>query len=323
MVETPVFLDTDRPDVPNLVVPGGVVPFYLPGHSVRGRLVRLGPLADALLTRHDLPDPVAMLLGEAMALVAGMAAALKFQGSLSLQIKGDGPIGLLLTDCTNDGAVRGYVGIDRDQLAAMRDGDASIDAASLLGQGFLAFTINRGPDFDQHQGIVAIEGRNLAQMARHYFTTSEQLRCDIHLACERNAEGSWRAGALILERIATEGGDDHIAPEDRLAQPPEDSWVAATALAATLRPQELLDDDLPAEQLLYRLFHTEGVAADLARALAYGCRCSRARLAGILENFPPDDLDHMMVDQDVVMTCEFCNFRFVFPRTTLHGRSSD
>jgi molecular chaperone Hsp33 len=93
-------------------------------------------------------------------------------------------------------------------------------------------------------------------------------------------------------------------------------------LAATLTDGELLDDELPPETLLYRLFHTEGVAVDRARALSYGCRCSRARLSGILETFSTDDLDHMTVDGDIVMTCEFCNFDFRFPRDEVHGAAT-
>ena len=180
---------------------------------------------------------------------------------------------------------------------------------SLLGGGYLAFTVDQGPDQNRHQGIVTIEGGNLAEMALHYFRTSEQLRCFVHLACEETADG-WRAGALVLEKIAGAGGIDPRLDDD--AQ--EESWRTATILAATLTDAELLDDALSPERLLYRLFHTEGVATDRARALSYGCRCSRARLVGILEGFPPDDLDHMAVDGDIVMTCEFCNYDFRFPR---------
>ena len=93
-----------------------------------------------------------------------------------------------------------------------------------------------------------------------------------------------------------------------------ESWRTATALAGTLRDAELLDDALPPDRLLYRLFHTEGVAADRPRALAYGCRCSRARLSGVLEGFSTDDLDHMAVNGDIIMTCEFCNLDFHFGR---------
>ena len=131
--------------------------------------------------------------------------------------------------------------------------------------------------------------------------------CSVHLACEETPEG-WRAGALVLEKIAGAGGIDPSLDDE--AQ--EESWRTATTLAATLTDRELLDDALTPERLLYRLFHSEGVATDRARALSYGCRCSRARLIGILEGFPTDDLDHMAVDGDIVMTCEFCNSTYLF-----------
>jgi molecular chaperone Hsp33 len=310
----PAFLDADRPPVPDLVVPRGVVPFHLPNRPVRGRLVRLGALADALLTRHDNPEPVTRLTGEALALVAALATALKFRGSFSLQAKGDGPVGMLLADCTEAGALRGYARADADKLAAVLAETATPNAAQLLGGGYLAFTVDQGPEMERHQGIVAIEGAGLADMALHYFATSEQLRCAIRIACAHTQAG-WRASALILERIAGAGG---IAPDlDEAMQ--EEAWNTATILAGTISDAELLDDALPPEQLLYRLFHTEGVAADLPRALAYGCRCSRQRLSGILTTFAEDDLDHMAIDGQIVMTCEVCNFNFSFDRAEMRG----
>jgi molecular chaperone Hsp33 len=322
MVDTPAFLDTNRPDVPDIVVPRGITPFFLPNRPVRGRLVRLGPLAEALLSRHDNPDPVARLAGEALALVAGLASALKFRGSFSLQAKGDGPMSMLLADCTEAGALRFYVRTDADRIAALQDTDSQPNAATLLGSGYLAFSVDQGAETERHQGIVSIEGESLAAMAQHYFETSEQHDCVVRLACRKTPAG-WRASALVLERIAHEGGivgDDlglelsHGASEEAA-----ESWHTAVILATTLSDDELLDDGLPAEALLFRLFHSEGVAADMPRALAYGCRCSRARLAGILEGFPTEDLDHMMVEGDIVMTCEFCNLDFRFPRETVKG----
>ena len=322
MVDTPAFLDANRPDVPDIVVPRGIVPFFLPNRPVRGRLVRLGVLADALLSRHDNPEPVARLAGEALALVAGLASALKFRGSFSLQAKGDGPVSMLLADCTEAGALRFYVRTDADRVARLQSSDSQPNAATLLGGGYLAFSVDQGGEMERHQGIVSIEGESLAAMAQHYFETSEQHDCVVRLACRRT-EAGWRASALVLERIAHEGGivgDDlggdlsHGASEEAA-----ESWHTAVVLATTLSDDELLDDRLPADELLYRLFHTEGVAADMPRALAYGCRCSRARLAGILEGFPMEDLDHMMVDGDIVMTCEFCNLDFRFPRESIEG----
>lgn len=318
MSDIPVFLDTGRPGVPDIVVPRGITPFFLPDRPVRGRLVRLGPLADALLTRHPANPVVTSLLGQAMALAAGLAAALKFRGSFSLQAKGDGPVSILLADCTDTGELRGYARANADKLAALLAADPAPGADALLGGGYLAFTVDQGADRERQQGIVAIDGASLAEMALHYFQTSEQMGCMVHLACE-HTEAGWRAGALILEKVPGEGGiDPGLSTEEQ-----EESWRTALALAGTLTDAELLNDALPPDRLLYRLFHTEGVATDRARALSYGCRCSRARLADILETFPAEDLDHMAVAGDIVMTCEFCNIDFRFPRPDVHGRDGD
>jgi molecular chaperone Hsp33 len=316
MTTTPAFLDSARPEVPDIVVPRGVTPFHLPGRAVRGRLVRLGALADALLTRHDNQPAVTALAGQALALAAALASALKFRGSFSLQAKGNGPVPMLLADCTESGALRGYARANPAQLAALLETDPTPTAAALLGSGYLAFTVDQGADVDQHQGIVAIEGESLADMALHYFATSEQLQCSVRLACAQTPAG-WRAGALILERIPGQGGVDPALDADAQAE----AWRTANALALTLRDEELLDDTLAAEDLLYRLFGLEGVAAHRNRALAYGCRCSRARLAGILEGFSGDDLDHMAVEGDIVMTCEFCNLDFRFDRAEVRGKA--
>ena len=318
MTQTPAFLDANRPAVPDIVVPRGVTPFHLPQRPVRGRLLRLGPLADALLGRHDNHPAVTRLAGEALALVAGLATALKYRGSFSLQVKGDGPVSMLLADCTEAGALRGYARADSDRLAALLAVEPEPSAAALLGSGYLAFTVDQGPEMDRHQGIVAIEGETLAEMALAYFRTSEQLEYEVRLAAAQGV-GGWRAGALILERVAGEGGIDPVM--DQATQ--DESWRTAAILAATLTDAELLDDALPPERLLYRLFHSEGVALGLPRALAYGCRCSRARLSGILEGFPAEDLDHMAVSGDIVMTCEFCNFDFRFGRGEVQGTAAE
>lgn len=311
---TPDFLNHDRPPVPDLVVPRGVQPFHLHHRPVRGRLVRLGALADALLTRHDNHPAVTALAGQALALTAGLAAALKFRGSFSLQAKGDGPVPMLLADCTDGGALRGYARANDERLSDLLAEDPAPAAGALLGQGYLAFTCDQGPDMDRYQGIVAIEGGSLTDMTGAYFRTSEQIQTHVHLACAQTPAG-WRAAALILERVAGEGGIG--AGMDAEAQ--DEAWRTAVALAATLTDAELLDDMLPGERLLHRLFALEGLALDRARALSYGCRCSRAKLAGVLAGFGEEDLDHMAEDGTITMTCEFCNLGFRFDRAELRG----
>lgn len=315
-METPAFLDRDRPDVPNLVVPGGVTPFYLQGSPVRGRLVRLGVLADVLLTRHDNPAPITRLAGKALALVAALASALKFHGSFSLQIKGDGPVSMLVADCTDTGALRFYVRTDEDALNALLAETPKPTDRELLGNGYLALTIDQGAETERHQGIVDIAGDDLSSMATHYFATSEQHACWLYLTCQLTDAG-WRAGGLVLERIAGEGGTHVVGAETDDA-----SWETATILASTLSAREVLDDTLAPSDLLYRLFHEEGLHVSQPRALAYGCRCSRARLVEVLHSFPEEDLDHMMQDDgQIVMTCEFCNHDFRFPRKEVAGRT--
>jgi len=308
---TPDFLDHDRPPVPDIVVPRGVTPFHLDGKPVRGRLVRLGPLAAALLTRHASPDAVTRLLGEALALTAGLASALKYRGSFSIQAKGDGPISMLVSDCTDQGELRGYIRADAERLAQY---GRNPSARALLGRGYLAFTCDQGDEMERYQGIVGIEGADLTEMTGNYFATSEQLRSHLRLACARTEKG-WRASAFIMERVAGQGGIGEELDEE--AQ--EEAWRTAVVLADTLTEAEMLDDALPPEALLHRLFALEGLAVGQSRALAYGCRCSRSRLANVLEGFLEPDLDHMAEAGIITMTCEFCNYGFRFGRDTIRG----
>lgn len=321
MLETPAFLDRDRPDVPDIVVPGGVTPFHLAGRPVRGRLVRPGKLADAILTRHNHAPAISALGGKALALVAGLASALKFQGSFSLQIKGDGPVSLLLADCTDTGGLRFYARQDQEQLDALLASGKQVTDRDLTGNGYLALTVDQGPEMDRHQGIVEITGDSLAEMAMHYFQTSEQHACWTMLAA-KHMDAGWRSGGLILERIAGGGGSEADTDlSDGLNEQGEDAWNTALALAGTLTDAELLDDALPAEELLYRLFHEEDLVVGQSRALAYGCRCSKAKLSDVLSRFSDDDLDHMVEDGVIRMTCEFCNHDFCFGRNEVGALS--
>lgn len=311
--DEPMFDAFGRPSVPDLVVPRAILPFHLDERPVRGRLVRLGPLADALLRRHDYRPEVAKLAGEALALAAGLAAALKFEGSFSLQAKGDGPLSMLLADCTHAGALRGYAKLNEERFAGLE----TPSTAALLGKGYLAFTCDQGPDMDRYQGIVAIEGETLTEMTGEYFRNSEQLDTYLKLACEETPAG-WRASALVLERVAGAGGLDQQMDQEEQ----QEAWQTATILARTISTQELLDDKLSGEQVLHRLFHAEGLRLDRPRPLSYGCRCSRDRLLNVLGGFSTDDLDHMADEGTITMTCEFCNFDFRFDRATLPVRET-
>src|SRR5579862_5249617 len=180
-----------------------VQPFQIEPFALRGRLVRLGPLIDEILTRHAYPEPAAVMLGEAIALAVALAGALKYEGVFTLQTKGDGPIRMMVADITTAGAVRGYAQVDFARLAETPHAVASVPR--FLGAGYLALTVDQGEHTDRYQGIVELQGASLAECVHHYFRQSEQVEAGLKVAVTRvaGADGTprWRAGCLMIERL--------------------------------------------------------------------------------------------------------------------------
>ena len=292
-----------------------VQPFQIDAPGLRGRLVRLGPLVDEVLRRHDYPRPVAQLLGETLALAAALAHALKFDGVFTLQTKGDGPIRLMVADITSEGQMRGYAQFDERRLSSALEGPIEAPVPRLLGAGYLAFTVDQGPDTERYQGIVELTGGTLADCAHHYFRQSEQLQAGIRLACglTRAADGveRWRAGALMLQRLPEEGGSGN--GDGREVEEAEDDWRRSLIMMGSSRSDELLDPHLAPNDLLFRLFHEDGVRVYPVHALKAECRCSRARVAGMLKALPRQEVEEMKHDDEaVVVTCEFCSAEYRF-----------
>lgn len=299
-----------------------VLPFAVEGADVRGRILRMGPLVDLVLRRHDYPETVSRLLGEALTLVALLGDNLKFSGSFSLQTKGDGPVPLLIADylASGDdqpGQVRGYAVYDRKADLA----DYGDDFARLTGKGYFALTVDPGPGAERYQGIVALQGGSLAQCAENYFLTSEQIPTAIRLSVARSykrpemrqapdeSKGNWLSGGLMIQYL----------PKNRLAsRPPEDTaeehedWRRCRILMQSTADAELVDPDLANERLLYRLFHEDGVRVFPGRQVAFGCRCSRDRLAGVLLQYSRPVLEELVHDGHISGNCEFCNETYRF-----------
>jgi molecular chaperone Hsp33 len=282
-----------------------ILPFQIEAQGLRGRLVRLGPLADEILHRHAYPAPVAQLLAEMLALSGLLAAALKYEGVFTLQTSGNGPVRLMVADMTSAGALRGYAQFDASRLPA--GPDASVPR--LLGAGYLAFTVDQGDFTDRYQGIVELTGATLADCVHHYFRQSEQLQCALRVAAAER-DGRWRAGALMLQRLPP--------PEDSAeAEAAEDGWRRALAFMSSLRQGELTDPHLAPEDLLYRLFHEDGVRVFRSQKIAAGCRCSRHRVEQMLRAMPADELAAMQAEGEAVITCEFCSRQYRFDREEL------
>ena len=286
-----------------------VQPFRIDPFALRGRLVRLGPALDHILSQHAYPEPVAAMLGEAITLAVVLAGALKYYGVFTLQTKGDGPIRLIVADVSTDGAVRGYAQYDEKKLASITavKGAVGMSVPRLLGAGYIAFTVDHGEETDRYQGIVELAGSSLADCAQHYFRQSEQIQAGIKLAVGRSGPGrTWRAGGLMLQRVPPEGGYSVIADDV------EDGWRRAMVLMSSATSEELIDPGLAPRRLLFRLFHEDGVRVYDTHLLEARCRCSRERIETILRAFPADELDDMRKERVTTVTCEFCSRRYTF-----------
>jgi len=297
-----------------------VLPFRTERAGVIGRIVRLGPAVDTILSHHDVPEPVAQILGEAVALTAMLGTALKFDGKLIVQTKTDGILDFLVVNFEAPGRLRAYVRCDKARFAASA-ANGGIDEGRLLGSGHLAITIDPGEDMDRYQGIVALDGGSLVDAALTYFRQSEQLPSFIRLAVARHyqaGEWHWRAGGLMIQNLAVAGGKAGARVPDegdelRLVGEDDDGWERTRMLAATVEDHELLDPTLAPERLLYRLFHEEGVRVMPTTPIEAYCRCSRERVEAFLKSFGAEDLADMREpDGGISVTCEFCTATYRF-----------
>jgi molecular chaperone Hsp33 len=301
--------------MPQPVADDLVQPFQIDPFALRGRLVRLGPLLDEILTRHAYPPAVAQMLGEAITLAVALAGALKYDGVFTLQTKGDGPIHLMVADITTAGTVRGYAQYDAAKLekataAAQSAGGTLGDSVPrLLGAGYLAFTVDQGEHTDRYQGIVELQGATLAECAHHYFRQSEQVEAGLKVAVARipDAAGTlrWRAGSLMVQRLP--------AGDAARREAEDEGWRRAVILMSSSTSQELVDPALSPERLLFRLFHEDGVRVYRQQKLAARCRCTRERVERVLRMLPGGELDDMRTDDGrVVVTCQFCSTAYAF-----------
>lgn len=285
-----------------------VLPFHLEGAAVSGRLVRLSAAANGILSRHDYPAPIAALLGETLALAAGLAGALKYDGVFTLQTKGNGPVSFVVADVTSEGNLRGYAQFDAERVpkdAAVRPEGQSVPR--WLGAGHLAFTVDQGVGKERYQGIVALEGTTLAECTHHYFRQSEQVETAIKVAVHRGEDG-WRCAALMLQRLPAAGPVRDDA---------EERWLEALALMATVTGDELARDDIGPNDLLFRLFHEKGVRVHSEKGLTDRCRCSEERVVTMLRSFPRTEIEGLMKDGAVEVSCEFCRRLYRFDAEAL------
>ena len=255
--------------------------------AVRGELVSLDETWREVLKHAEYPAPLQTLLGELMAASALLIATLKFEGSMILQMQGEGAVKLLVVEATSERTLRATAQWDGDLTAG--------NFADLLGEGRLIITLDPvSADKQAYQGIVPLQGTDVAAALMHYMAQSEQLDTHIVLAADEDC-----AAGMLLQKLPDMVDGD------------PDAWNRATHLAATLKAEELLT--LDAAMILHRLFHEEDLRVFEAESVRFACTCSRSRVADMLKMLGREEIESVLEEQgQIEVQCEFCNRHYRF-----------
>lgn len=284
--------------------------YLLPDQSTRVQAVRLEHAWRAGLEHQSYPLPVQRLLGELVAASVLLASNLKFDGSLILQLQGDGPVALIVVECTSNLSIRA--------TATLREGYEVSDSDTLQtllnSQGRGRFIVVLDPNqktqgFQPYQGVVPLEGDSVAQVLEHYMASSEQLDTRLWLAA-----GAQCVAGMLLQRLPDHGGKLHNSttnsPENPLSNP-DDTWERLLHLSETLKHSELLE--LDSDTVVHRLFWQEGLLAFDPQPVTWHCPCTRERVAQMLQNLGSAEIESIVQERGAVdITCNFCGKPYHF-----------
>ncbi len=282
-----------------------ILPFQLETSRIRGRVVRVGDVLDSILGAHKTyPEDVIHLTGETLVLCAMLSSMLKFDGIFTLQTSGDGPLKMLVSDMTGKGEIRACASFREEEIKEFKIKKARTE---LLGKGYMAFTVDQGEFTERYQGIVELKDGPLVESVQNYFIQSEQISTGMVLAVGR-VDGRWRGCGIMLQQMpetTTNYNKDHSNVD-------EDGWRRAMVLLGSVKEEELLSREISGTDLLYRIFHEEGVRIYDSQPLTKTCRCSPERVRNIFSSMSKDDIDDITVGGAIVMTCEFCSTNYTF-----------
>lgn len=293
--------DTDQPETGF----DQLLAFTIPDRDCRGRVVRLGPVLDRVLAAHDYPPAVKHLLAEALVITALMGGLLKEEGDqLTMQAQTRGGAVTLLVCDYRDGELRGYVEFDQEHLAQL---GANPSLGALFGEGHLAITFDIAKTGQRYQGIVPLEGASLAISVEAYFAQSEQVPTVIRTAARAGGSGCVAGGLLVQHLPEGEEGRERLHVQ--LDHP---EWEHVAVMAGSLRHEELIDQSLSLEAIIWRLYHEESeVRVEQGARLMRGCRCSEMHFEEVLARFPKEDRREMADENGIILVdCAFCSKQF-------------
>jgi molecular chaperone Hsp33 len=282
-----------------------VLPFDIAKAGVRGRLVRLDASSARALSAHALPEPAARVAGEMVALGALLGTALKLDGRLTIQTKGDGPLDLVTADYygadeNRPRGVRGYARLDAERFAGLE----ARQFGALAGKGALAITIEPKVGGQTYQGIVELSPDGIAPSAETYFAQSEQLPTVIRLAAAPlyvagDKQPHWRAGGIMLQ-MTPEAAKQGVESKS-------DDWERLSLLLKTVEDLELVDTSLAPETLLWRLFHEDEVRVQPPEPVIFRCDCDAERITMVLKSYAPEERVGLADPDGIIRArCEFC-----------------
>ncbi|KQN64007.1 Hsp33 family molecular chaperone HslO [Erwinia sp. Leaf53] len=263
--------------------------YLFENHAVRGELVNVSQTWREITAGHDYPQPVQQILGELLVATSLLTATLKFDGDITVQLQGDGPLNLAVINGNNQQEMRGVARVQGE----IADGSS---LKQLVGNGYLIITISP-KEGERYQGVVGLEGDTLAACLEDYFMRSEQLptRLFIHTG---EAEGQPGAGGVLLQVLPAQ--DSQM-----------DDFSHLATLTETLKTEELLT--LPANEVLWRLYHQEEVTVYDPQPVCFKCTCSRERCADVLSTLPQHEVDEILAeDGNIDMHCDYCGSHYVF-----------
>ncbi len=267
--------------------PDSLQRFLFEHAPIRGERVHLDASWHSVLDRRDYPPELRQMMGELTAAAVLLAATLKLDGSLMLQIQGNGPISLLVVECSGDLQLR---------ATAKWEGPLQGSLPELIGDGRFVITLLQQDGKPAYQGIVELEGDSVAEILQNYMLRSEQLETRLWLSVDEHA-----ASGMLLQKLPDQAEDD------------ADAWPRVTQLADTLRDEELMQ--LPTEELLHRLFHEEDLRLFDAQPVRFHCTCTRDNVAQMLKMFGAEEIEAILTERKTVeVHCEFCNHRYEFDR---------
>jgi molecular chaperone Hsp33 len=274
--------------------------FLFEHYPIRGHIVHLDAAWRALLEHREYPEVIRTTLGEAVAASVLLAATLKFEGTLSLQLQGQGPMHLMLAQCSDALGVRA--------VARYREAEYHRDLSSLSGEGKLTVTLENDDLSQRYQGIVPLTGERMADCLRSYFESSEQLPTRLWLHADAHG-----ASGLLLQRLSNDSVKNRTVGSPHEVDPAEieDAWQRVQLLGDTLKPEEL--QTLSDRNILRRLFAEDDVRLFESAPVFFRCRCSRERVTGMLRSLGADEVRSVLAEQGhVEVRCDFCNRAYRF-----------